>query len=89
MQPHDGASGAKSFTFKVLLMKTNRLLSVALGFAALAVLPMQAETKSPYTVDFGTAITTSNHSFKVASNWGHIVGSYKDSYGDEYFMNYS
>lgn len=88
MQPHDGASGAKSFTFKVLLMKTNRLLSVALGFAALAVLPMQAETKSSYTVDFETEIDTSNHSFKVASNWKHIVDSYNDGYND-YYMNYS
>lgn len=88
MPPHDEASGAKSFTFKVLLMKTNRLLSVALGLAALAVLPMQAETKSPYTVDFETAINTSNHSFKVASNWKHIVDSYNDGYSD-YYMNYS
>lgn len=88
MPPQNTASGAKSFTFKVLLMKTNRLLSVALGLAALAVLPMQAETKSPYTVDFETAINTSNHSFKVASNWKHIVDSYNDGYND-YYMNYS
>ena len=88
MLSHNAASGAKSFTFKVLLMKTNRLLSVALGLAALAVLPMQAETKSPYTVDFETAINTSNHSFKVASNWKHIVDSYNDGYSD-YYMNYS
>lgn len=88
MPPQNAASGAKSFTFKVLLMKTNRLLSVALGLAALAVLPMQAETKSPYTVDFETAINTSNHSFKVASNWKHIVDSYNDGYND-YYMNYS
>lgn len=88
MPPQNTASGAKSFTFKVLLMKTNRLLSVALGLAALAVLPMQAETKSPYTVDFETAINTSNHSFKVASNWKHIVDSYNDGYSD-YYMNYS
>ena len=88
MPPQNAASGAKSFTFKVLLMKTNRLLSVALGLAALAVIPMRAETKSPYTVDFETAINTSNHSFKVASNWKHIVDSYNDGYSD-YYMNYS
>ena len=47
-----------------------------------------AETVSPYTVDFNTAITTSNHDFKVASNWKHIVHRYNDGYSD-YFMSYS
>ena len=42
-----------------------------------------------YTVDFNTAITTSNHDFAVASNWGHIVGSNNyDNYGP-YYMSYS
>jgi hypothetical protein len=41
-----------------------------------------------YTVDFNTEITTSNHDFKVAKGWDHIVGIYKDSYADGY-MSYS
>lgn len=42
-----------------------------------------------YKVDFNTAITTSNHDFAVASNWGHIVGTNNfDNYGP-YYMSYS
>ena len=42
-----------------------------------------------YTVDFNTAITTSNHDFVVASNWKHIVGSNNyDGYGP-YYMQYA
>ena len=41
-----------------------------------------------YTVDFNTAITTSSHDFKVASNWKHIVHRYNDGYFD-YWMSYS
>ena len=44
---------------------------------------------SGYTVDFNTAIATSNHDFKVAKGWGHIVGSDNyDGYGP-YYMTYS
>ena len=51
---------------------------------------VMAEDVSPYTVDFNSAITTSSiHDFAVASNWGHIVGSYTDDYGDTYYMTYS
>lgn len=51
---------------------------------------VMAEDVSPYTVDFNSAITTSSiHDFAVASNWGHIVGSYTDNYGDTYYMTYS
>ncbi len=40
-----------------------------------------------YTWDFNTPITTSNHDFKIASNWKHIV-DYYDSYGNIYYMTY-
>ena len=48
----------------------------------------QAETVDNYAVDFNTSITTSDHAFKVASNWKHIVGRVS-SYGDYYYMSYS
>ncbi|MBO4851765.1 MAG: DUF1573 domain-containing protein, partial [Prevotella sp.] len=48
----------------------------------------QAETVSPYEVDFNSAITTGNHDFAVSSNWGHIVGVYEDSWANGY-MSYS
>ncbi|MBR1934367.1 MAG: carboxypeptidase regulatory-like domain-containing protein, partial [Prevotella sp.] len=42
-----------------------------------------------YLADFNTAISTSNHDFAVASNWGHIVpNSDYDGYGP-YYMSYS
>lgn len=41
-----------------------------------------------YTVDFNTAIATSNHDFRVASNWKHIVHKFNDGYSD-YYMSYS
>ena len=42
-----------------------------------------------YTVDFNTAITTSNHDFKVAKGWEHIVTANNyDNYGP-YYMTYS
>lgn len=42
-----------------------------------------------YIVDFNTPITTSNHDFKVAKGWGHIVpNSDYDGYGP-YYMTYS
>lgn len=43
-----------------------------------------AETVTNYTVDFNTRINTSDHAFKVASGWGHIVYSeeQEDWYGD-------
>jgi len=42
-----------------------------------------------YIVDFNTAIATSNHDFKVAKGWGHIVGTNNyDGYGP-YYMSYS
>ena len=48
-----------------------------------------ADSVSPYSMDFNTAILTGNHDFAVASNWGHIVGSGNyDGYGP-YYMSYS
>lgn len=38
----------------------------------------RGETETDYTVDFNTKIDVSNHNFKVAPNWGHIVDSYYD-----------
>ena len=52
----------------------------------------QADTFSPYAVDFNTAISTSAHDFKVASGWGHIVQSYEsdDSWNTEtYYVDYA
>lgn len=49
----------------------------------------QAETVENYTVDFNSAISTSNHDFRVASNWKHIVDKFEDSYGDVYYMTYT
>lgn|GEM_PF-858163 len=46
-------------------------------------------TPVPYIVDFNTAITTSDHAFQVASNWRHIVDTYKDYYGDPSYPSYS
>ena len=42
-----------------------------------------------YTVDFNTAISTSDHAFQVASNWRHIVGTYNDYWGDTSYPSYS
>lgn len=49
----------------------------------------QADVVSPYTVDFNTKINTSDHAFKVADGWKHIVGSYSDDWGDTYYMSYT
>ena len=69
-------------------MKKVKLLILTL----LSVLGMNtawAETVSPYTVDFEKSITTSDHEFAVASNWGHIVDSYEDYWsGNTSYINY-
>lgn len=49
----------------------------------------QAETVANYTIDFNSAISTSNHDFRVASNWKHIVDKFEGSYGDVYYMTYT
>ena len=51
-------------------------------------LTLNAEPKW-YVCDFNTAIATSNHDFKVAKGWGHIVTENNyDVYGP-YYMSYS
>ena len=81
-----------------MVIKESEIIYILMGklkftlFAVLALLAfgrVQAETVSPYNVDFNTNIGTSNHDFAVASNWGHIVGSYEDDWGDDYYMSYS
>ena len=73
----------KHFRNLLLLVATNLLLPP----------PMWADTMSPYSVDFDTAISTGSHSFKVATGWGHIPESYSASdgyYGTEtYWVKYS
>lgn len=49
----------------------------------------QAETVENYTVDFNSEISTSDHAFRVASNWKHIVDKYTDDYGSDYYMSYN
>lgn len=63
-------------------------LSAALMLVATVAGYSAAEVKAPYTWDFSEEIDTSDHAFKVGSNWGHIVGSY-DYYGTLYYMTYS
>ena len=41
-----------------------------------------------YSCNFDTAIPTSSHDFKVASNWKHIVDYYDDE-GTPRYMSYS
>ena len=69
-------------------MKQARLILIVLmalaGFST-----SWAATVSPYTADFNKQITTSNHDFRVASNWKHIVHRYTDGYGYEYYMSYT
>ena len=48
----------------------------------------EAIKRVPYVMDFSKSILTSNHGFRVASNWKHIVDSYNDGYSD-YWMSYS
>ena len=66
-------------------MKKTRSVLLTLVALIAGVNAMQAA----YTVDFNTPITTSNHNFKVAKGWGHIVPeSNYDGYGP-YYMTYS
>lgn len=48
------------------------------------------ETKSPYKVDFNSAIATDDHSFLVDVGWDHLVGSVdKDYYGGQRYVEYT
>ena len=69
-------------------MKQAKLLLLMLC-ALLGYTNVLAETVNPYEVDFNTAITTSVTDFAVASNWGHIVDTYEDNWGDETKVSYS
>ena len=64
-------------------MKRAKLLILTL----LAVLGY-GTASAEYVADFNSAISTQNHDFAVASNWGHIVGVYEDDWANGY-MSYS
>lgn len=50
----------------------------------------KAEVQSPYKVDFNTTISTSEHDFKVAPGWGHVVSYYEPPYSyDKYYVEYT
>lgn len=49
----------------------------------------QAETVANYPIDFNSEINTSDHAFRVAPNWKHIVDKYTDDYGLDYYMSYT
>lgn len=49
----------------------------------------QAETVANYPIDFNSEIKTSDHAFRVAPNWKHIVDKYTDDYGYDYYMSYT
>ncbi|MBQ7690362.1 MAG: carboxypeptidase regulatory-like domain-containing protein [Muribaculaceae bacterium] len=48
-----------------------------------------AETVENYTVDFNTTISTTDHAFKVAPGWKHIVGGAEDWWGDITYVTYT
>lgn len=62
---------------------------MALAMTMTGGLVSQAETVENYTVDFNSEISTSDHAFRVASNWKHIVDKYTDDYGSDYYMSYN
>lgn len=72
-----------------LLMKRLRLLCMSLVASIGLSVAVSAETISNYTVNFDDKIETSDHAFKVAPNWKHIVDKYEDEYGFTYYMTYS
>ena len=48
-----------------------------------------AETVSNYSVDFNTTINTSDHAFRVAPGWKHIVGTGESSWGGTTYASYT
>ena len=58
-----------------------------LTFLATLLSPSVANA-GPYLCNFDKTIDTSDHAFRVASNWKHIVQKY-DDYGDISYMPYS
>lgn len=71
-----------------MLMSKSRHLVMGI-VTGLAVATASAADVAPYNCDFNNKIVTSNHAFKVASNWDHIVDSYIDEWGDENWMSYN
>lgn len=70
------------------MKKLNYLFLALAGLIGVA--QAQADqTFAPYAVDFNTSISTTNHDFKVASGWGHIVSYYTDEYYDDYYAEYT
>lgn len=59
-----------------------------LTFLATLLSPSVANA-DPYLCNFDKTIDTSDHAFRVASNWEHIVQKYVDDYGDISYMPYS
>lgn len=45
---------------------------------------VKADNVSPYVVDFNTTISTTDHAFKVASGWNHLVEKAYLDYSDTY-----
>ncbi|MGM9845639.1 MAG: carboxypeptidase regulatory-like domain-containing protein [Muribaculaceae bacterium] len=73
---------------------SNRLSAVLLAAAFCATTAM-AETASPYTIDFETAVATntsawgaSNRDFKIATGWDHVVGYFEAGYRGNYYVAY-
>lgn len=56
-----------------MLMKKGTTLLMALGLMMATTVSAQAETVTDYVVGFDDAISTSDHNFKVAEGWRHIV----------------
>ena len=48
-----------------------------------------AETVTNYSVDFNTTINTSDHAFRVAPGWKHIVGTGESSWGGVSYASYT
>lgn len=69
-------------------MKQTKLLLLTFLSALLCPFVMRGATVSSYTVDFNTTIDTSDHGFKVAKNWKHIVDKYVE-YSNTYYVDYS
>ena len=60
------------------------LAAVLLGFGWAS-----AETVQNYTVDFNTTISTTDHAFKVAPGWKHIVNGSTGYWGDINYVTYT
>lgn len=59
-------------------MKKISLIALVPLLLVMGTLQMLAGMVSPYKVDLNSPVSTEEHSFKVASNWGHVVSSFSD-----------